>query len=101
MDKSLRKCIVKIPTIINRTKYKGKKVGISVVREAEEHIAFFHKWIEEKYPIVPSILAGGDSGGQYSHTYALVEYENGEVCKVEPEYIRFVDNTMRVTKGND
>lgn len=94
MYNNLRKCIVEIPSIENRYMRKGKEVGTEVVREAEDHNALFHQWIKEEYTVAPSPFVGGDNGGQYSHTYALVEYENGTIHKVEPEYIRFIDNIM-------
>ena len=88
----MRKCIVTIPAI---ERYIGRNAAgelqREVLKEAETHNAVFHQWIKEEYPVAPSLLVGGDNGGQYSHTYALVEYEDGTVHRVKPEHIRFVE----------
>lgn len=51
--------------------------------------AFFHQWVETSYIISPSMMIGGHGGGQVRDTFALVEFEDGQVEKVEPNKIRF------------
>lgn len=53
--------------------------------------ALFHKWEEFAKPIAPSALIGGDPGGQIKYTLGLIEYEDGQIAKVEPTCIKFCD----------
>ena len=53
--------------------------------------AIFHCWSQESQIVSPSILKGGHNGGTVSGVLAIVEYENGQVDKVQPERIRFAD----------
>ena len=56
--------------------------------------ALFHCWNFRSKVVGESYLRGGHSAGQISDTFALVEYEDGEIHEVEPTHIRFVDNAM-------
>ena len=53
--------------------------------------AMFHCWSHESWPVGPSLLVGGHSGGIVAKTLGIVEFENGTINKVEPESIIFVD----------
>lgn len=53
--------------------------------------ALFHKWTFEQTPISPGLSRGSHPGGQFSHTKAIVETEDGHVLLVEPEQIEFID----------
>lgn len=55
--------------------------------------ALFHKWIEEKY--IQSAFIQGTVGGQISHNYALVEFENGKCEFVTPVSLIFLDNIFK------
>lgn len=56
-----------------------KEIGI----KSNERKALFHKWVEYENKI--SLI-------DQKSVYGLVEYENGEVALVKPEYIRFLDS---------
>lgn len=86
----LRPCIVTIPgeTVVYRNK-KEKKEG--QIASDIKYNAVFHMWSEEKYVVGESFLVGGHAAGQESNTYAIVEKEDGTICRVSPEYIRFTD----------
>lgn len=92
MDRNkLRPCVVTIPAVEVATRnYKGQK-KTSVLKQEEIHTALFHRWIDESMVVSDSFIIGGAMGGQISHTYGLVEYENGEVQCVEPDCIKFTD----------
>ena len=53
--------------------------------------ALFHCWGQESRVIPPSALIGGHPGGTIASIMGIVEYEDGEVCKVNPDHIRFAD----------
>lgn len=84
----MRKCIVTIPSI---ERYMGRNAAgelqKEVLIESETHNAVFHRWVDEQYK-VPVYRSGSC---QYSSVFALVEYEDGKVHKVDPEYIRFAE----------
>ena len=64
--------------------------------------AFFHRWSEHSEVIGPSPLRGGHSGGTVRFTVAIVEYEDGRVGEINPEFIRFLDSsTERAKKKKD
>lgn len=54
---------------------------------------YFHKWDEICSPVAASLSVGGAPAGQYKRTFALVEFENGNVDRVEAIKIQFLDNT--------
>ena len=67
----------------------GPKIRPCIVDEKK---ALFHCWSQESEIIRPSPLKGGHSGGVVAGTFGIVEFENGDVCKVYPEKITFLDN---------
>ena len=79
IERGLRPCIVRIP---------DKK------KQFKEMKALFHCWDFRSEVIGESYLRGGHPAGQISATFAIVEYEDGTIHKVEPTSIRFVDNAM-------
>lgn len=60
-------------------------------KELKEKRAFFHLFTTSAYTVEPSPLIDGLPGGQISKPCAIVEYENGEVCLVTPDSVRFLD----------
>lgn len=56
--------------------------------------ALFHKWIESKYFVEPSLVIGGTIGGQICNNFAIVEYSNGAVSVCNPEDIKFLDDVF-------
>lgn len=58
---------------------------------AEGKKALFHKWIEESEIVAPSVMVGGHNGGVIKAAFAIVEYEDGTIAKVEPHKIKFAD----------
>jgi hypothetical protein len=52
----------------------------------------FCKWENVSYPVREELHIGGMPSGIVSHTLAIVEYENGEVYKEQPENIIFTDS---------
>lgn len=54
--------------------------------------ALFHQWSDQSELIGPSLMRGGHNGGTLKYTVAIVEYEDGKVAEVGPQYIRFLDN---------
>lgn len=79
--------------------------------EAYGKPAFFHRWVDEDKALLKvmcytspaeqdiivrhfkeeGLLLSGASVEVVRHTFALVEYQDGTVCKVEPEMVKFTD----------
>lgn len=93
VESEYRKCVVYIPAEVNiaRSARDGCSLVRTVYKEAEEHKALFHCFAYEK----ANYRIYGNEGSQITSTYAIVEYEDGTIHKVEPWNIRFVDNAMR------
>lgn len=90
----LRSCIVTIPAIKKTTRtYNGEK-KTRILKPEEMHAALFHRWIDESIVVGDFLFIGGTTTRQISHTYGLVEYENGEVQLVNPDCIRFTDREI-------
>lgn len=90
----LRPCIVRIPEETERQRHIefGKSVvETKVIRPAEEHKGYFHRWSDRYWTIGESPMVGGHSAGQMSETVAIVEYEDGTVHEVYPGQIQFTD----------
>lgn len=65
-------------------------------RYSQPKKALFHKWIEERRLIVASpYVHDGHDSGVVSELLAIVELENGEIWKIEPEQIRFLDSPQK------
>lgn len=95
----LRPCIVTIPAIEEITRIYNREKKTRILKPEEIHSALFHRWIDESMVVGDSLLLGGAPGGQISHTYGLVEYENGEVQCVNPDCIRFTDREIEKESG--
>lgn len=76
---------------------KGDELNVYEKEIEPEHEikALFHCWNHRSELVGESCLHGGHPAGQISATFALVEYEDGTIHKVEPTQIRFLDNAMR------
>lgn len=72
------------PCMVNTT---GSRTGWGT-----ETPALFHGFFQEAYVVPPSPMRGGHQGGQNAHIVAVVEYDTGEVEKVEAYRIRFLDS---------
>lgn len=55
----------------------------------EDGTFLFHCWSQVSEIVPPSMMIGGHSGGVFSNTYGIVEDEDGQVHRVQPEKIRF------------
>lgn len=53
--------------------------------------ALFHCWSEESELVAESPFIGGHPAGCIRTTFAIVEYENGQVAKINPSRIKFID----------
>ena len=84
IESRLRPCWVITPVYIN-----GRKV-----LAPERKKALFHMFITEGSPVRPSYMGDG-------HGYALVEFEDGHVDRVDPSHIQFCDNKMREYSFNE
>ena len=54
--------------------------------------ALFHRWTDVSELVGASPLRGGHPGGQISDTFAIVEFEEGNVLRVNIEDIIFLDS---------
>ena len=54
--------------------------------------ALFHMWEECSEIVPPSPLAGGHTGGVLKFVMGMVELEDGQIIKVNPTSVRFLDN---------
>lgn len=59
--------------------------------EVDGHKAIFHKWEEYQKPLEAGLTIGSPPAGQFSRVYGIVEFETGEVERVEPFKIVFTD----------
>ena len=66
-----------------RNRYRLCKVG--------DRKALFHRWYEERQIVPPSLMTGGHQGGEIATTMAIVEYLDGQVARVHPERVIFLD----------
>lgn len=57
--------------------------------------AMFHKWVTVREIVPPSIMKGGHLGGEVQDDFALVEYVDGTVAKVDVGSVRFLDSEDR------
>ena len=56
--------------------------------------ATFHRWVEVRKCISRGLTVLNDHpGGIIADTFALIEMQDGTVCRVTPESIRFTDKT--------
>ena len=54
--------------------------------------ATFHRWADRAWVVGPSLLVGGDNGGQMWEVVAIVELDDGRVVEMPPKEITFYDN---------
>ena len=90
----LRPCIVHVPALTETFCNMSGKRTTKEIRSKEEHKGLFHFWGFRSKLYDASPMIGGHPGGQVSETFAIVEYEDGTIHKVEPTQIQFVDNAM-------
>lgn len=62
------------------------------IAELETRRALFHCFVTVAEVAAPSVMRGGHNGGQLSDVFALVEFSDGKLQKVEPERVRFLDS---------
>ena len=90
MDKKeLRPCIVKILKYPNRKRNQCGKLE----PEEEIHEGYFHTWGSEAYVVNACLI--GETSGQMSTLYGVVEYGDGSVHKIPPECITFSDRDQK------
>ena len=63
--------------------------------KVDYELCFFHRWAEESWIVPPSPMVGGHGGGIVKRVWAIVEHKNGEVEKVEPERVKFVNKSRK------
>lgn len=87
-----RKCVVYIPAEVSiaRSARDGCSIVRTLIKESEEREALFHCFAYKK----ANYRIYGDTGSQIAETYAIVEYEDGTIHRVEPQNIRFVDGLI-------
>ena len=63
--------------------------------------AIFHRWVEVRQIVPPSVMVGGHAGGVVSDIFALVEIEGGSMTYSEPKDVQFIDTKehMEVLHG--
>lgn len=59
--------------------------------DGKKENVLFHCWTHESEVVAPSITIGGHNGGVISSTLALVEKEDGQMVKVKPKRVKFLD----------
>ena len=64
-------------------------------KEKKKVRAFFHAFTTRAYPVEPSPLKGGHTGGQVIDPYAIIELEDGTVGLAELTSIKFIDSNNR------
>lgn len=81
----LRPCIVKMLKYPKRKRNQCSKID----PEEEIHKGYFHIWGSESYVVNAYLI--GETSGQISTLYGVVEYEDGTVHRVPPECITFTE----------
>ena len=61
--------------------------------------AMFHCWEQVSEVIPPSPMRNGHQGGTVRHTVGIVEYEDGNVERLQPEEIFFLDSRKLFAKA--
>ena len=57
--------------------------------------ALFHTWEQQSQVIPPSPMVGGHSGGEIKLLFGIIEDENGQITRVNPTSIKFIDNKIQ------
>ena len=96
IERELRQCIVHIPEKRKNYQTKGDNLNVydKVIEPEHDIKALFHCWSHKSELVGEPPCYGGHPAGQISQTFGIVEYEDGTIREVEPQYIRFVDNAM-------
>lgn len=58
--------------------------------------ALFHRWADIAEPLEASPFVGGATAGQFWRVYGVVEFEDGTVCCLTPEQIKFLDSAEQM-----
>ena len=56
--------------------------------------ALFHTWEQHSEILAPSPMVGGHSGGEIKLVFGLIEDESGQVVRVNPTAIKFLDHKI-------
>ena len=64
-----------------------------LVKVYDEELGHFHCWEQYSDVIPPSPLQRGPPGGQFSRMFAIVEFPDGSVRRVDITDLKFVDET--------
>lgn len=67
---------------------------VFILREIGECRGLFHGWFVESRIIKSSVLKGGNPGGIVHEVIALVEDINGDMYRIDPKYITFIDSKV-------
>ena len=76
------------PILGNSSKRKRNQCS-KIDPEEEIHNGYFHIWGSESYVVNAYLI--GETSGQISTLYGVVEYEDGTVHRVPPECITFTE----------
>lgn len=76
--------------------------GVSSLRPCliGERKGYFHKWEDYSQTVNESPLIGGAPAGVFARTFAIVEFENGAVERVNVNDVRFCDS-KKLQKENE
>lgn len=58
----------------------------------ERQRALFHQLVTVREIVPPSPVRGGHQGGQVQDVFAVVEFDDGTLNKVDPERVQFLDS---------
>jgi len=77
----------------------GKNNEITITQRlrpcfADGKKALFHKWSDYSEIVPPSMVRGGHGGGVLNFTLGIVELEDGSVCGIPMQKIKFADCPM-------
>ena len=78
---------------------KKRSPGLNTDQETEERKALFHGWSAIAQLVDASPMIGGHPGGTVADTLAIVEYMDGNVERVHPEQIQFLDTEECIPTG--
>ena len=64
--------------------------------KVKDKFGYFHRWENYSRGFAASPLVGGPPAGIFSRVYAIVEFEDGYVGRVEIEDIQFCDEESEI-----
>lgn len=82
-----------------RKTVKKRSHRLNTDQETEERKALFHGWSAIAQLVDASPLIGGHPGGTVADTFAIVEYMDGNIERVRPEQIKFLDTEEFMPTG--